>query len=161
MRIGWYGGGPKKKEACDCNKLVEHMLKKANARVKFDEFLSGTIEGGLEVNKNKEGEECDLKTAVDFMGRVTQLMGRYTQEDPFQELSVLNDVGVHGDSDEMHPDEIGEEEGAEESGEVTLEEAAPEVVATVQGDGPTMRSRRPEAVARTRALLCAALGIAY
>lgn len=97
LREGWYGGGEKGKEACDCNELWLHSLKEANKRVAHDDFLTGTIEGGLTVLQG-----CAMVTTPDVIGRATRMMGRYTADDLEGEASQrLTGQGVQGDACEQ------------------------------------------------------------
>ena len=148
LRDGWYGGGPKKKDPCDCGELVKHMLKKADERVKFDEFLEGSVQSGLSLKPNQEGKVCELETGIDQMGRATRMMGRYTSDDPFQESGVLNDTGVQGDDNEVaDPDEDEEEVVAEAQEEAP---AAVDIPQNAPSMGRSMRAAYGQVQARMR-----------
>ena len=52
LRRGWYGGqavgGQEAKAPVNCQKLVEHSIKKVDEAIKRDDILSGSVEDGLE-----------------------------------------------------------------------------------------------------------------
>ena len=51
LRRGWYGGqavgGQEAKAPVNCQKLVEHSIKKVDEAIMRDDILSGSVEGGL------------------------------------------------------------------------------------------------------------------
>ena len=70
LRVGWYGDGtPNGKRAVNCAGLVRTAIAKANERVANDEFLSGTVDGGLAVS-----DDCDLVVGFDEIGRVDRMI---------------------------------------------------------------------------------------
>ena len=70
LREGWYGvPGAEGKNIVNCNGMIETAIKKANERVALDEFLSGTVEGGITAT-----EDCDILLGVDAIGRCTRMM---------------------------------------------------------------------------------------
>ena len=70
LREGWYGlPGVDGKNVVNCNGMIMTAIKKANERVAADEYISGTVEGGIVVDK-----ECDLTLSVDDIGRCTRRM---------------------------------------------------------------------------------------
>ena len=57
------------KNAVNCNCMIMTAIKKANERVAVDEYISGTVEGVIVVDK-----ECDLMLSVDDIGGCTSQM---------------------------------------------------------------------------------------
>ena len=96
LRIGWYGDGGDKR-AVNCAGLVCTAIAKANARVKGDEFLSGTVDGELTVS-----DECELEVGVDSIGRATRTMSRRAGQGGRENPAVngTGACGLEGDSDD-------------------------------------------------------------
>ena len=101
LREGWYGneyrGGTKR--AVSCSGLVRTAIAKANARVVLDEYLTGTVDGGLTVD-----EACELEVGVDQIGRATRLMSKRAVvrgvDDP-----AVNGTGARGGDDDCESDD--------------------------------------------------------
>lgn len=109
LRDGWYGNGSTV-EPCNCAGLVLTALKKANERVAFDEFLSGTVQN-LTVDPC-----CQLALGTDNIGRATRALCRRAAESGLIDSEVtasgicaLGDVDI--DSDDDDGDDSDEEAG--------------------------------------------------
>ena len=109
LRIGWYGDGkPGGKAAVNCAGLVRTSIKKANERVATDEFLSGTIDGGLEAS-----DECELEVGVDEIGRATRTMSRRAAQGGKDDPAV-NGTGARGDDSDDEDDDDDDDDDSDE-----------------------------------------------
>ena len=79
--------------AVSCSGLVRTAIAKANARVVLDEYLTGTVDGGLTVD-----EACELEVGVDQIGRATRLMSKRAVTRGVDDPAV-NGTGARGGDD--------------------------------------------------------------
>ena len=85
----------------DCAGMIATAISKANERVTADDFLSGAVDGDLEVS-----EECELEIGVDGIGRATRTMSRralHAQEQDEPDVAA-NDTGARGDDNDDESD---------------------------------------------------------
>ena len=85
--------------------IAAKSIKKANERAAYDEFLSGTVEGGLVVSG-----EVDLEVGVDLIGRATRALCK-----PALERGALDededDSALHGDDGASDDDDDDDDDG--------------------------------------------------
>ena len=104
LRAGWHTRNGK---GAKCDRLVAKSIEKANERVAYDEFLSGTVEGGLVVSG-----EVDLEIGVDLIGRATRALCKRALERGALDEDE-DDSALHGDDGASDDDDDDDDDGGE------------------------------------------------
>ena len=110
LRYGWYGDGDEM-EPANFAGMVATAIKKANERVAADEFLSGTVDGGLTAS-----DECELVLGVDAIGRATRTMCRRAGQGGIEDPAV-NGTGARGGDPDVGSDDDDDEDEEDDDDE--------------------------------------------
>lgn len=99
LRVGWYGGTARDGTAyhlVDVRALVRRAIENADARVKLDEALTGTIQEGVHVTC-----EVEVISEIDSYGRTKQMVERAIAQKCGYALTDLKFTGVGADCEDV------------------------------------------------------------